>query len=146
MNPKQFLQIGGIILILVGVLGFFLIGPTAEQSIFGENWWFDNPENWAHLVLGIVAVALAYAVKNAMLQKWVTIIVGVVALIAGISGFVTPNFLGANMENPLDNILHLVIGVWALWAGFKKGGMAPMGMSGGMGGNMGGGMGGGIMK
>ena len=33
-----------------------------------------------------------------------------------------PNFYGANLENPLDNILHLVIGVWAVlaWRGAKK--------------------------
>jgi len=35
MNPKQFLQIGGIILVLVGILGFFVIGPTPEKSLFG---------------------------------------------------------------------------------------------------------------
>ena len=133
MNPKQFLQIGGIILVVVGILGFFLIGPTPEGSIFGSAWYFDNAENWAHLVLGIVALLLVYIWKNADAQKWVTILVGIFALIAGISGFVSPNFLGANLENPADNILHLAIGVWALWAGMKG---KPMTMGGGMGGGM----------
>ncbi len=141
MNPKKFLQIGGIILVIVGILGFFLIGPTEEKSIFGGSWWFDSGENWTHLILGIVALALVYGVKSAPLQKWVTVIVGVVALIAGISGFVSPNFLGANLESPLDNILHLVIGIWALWAGLK-GSSQSMSMGGGSmgGGSMGGGM------
>ncbi len=57
MNPKQFLLLGGLILTLVGILGFVgVIGPSAANSLFGANWWFDNGENWAHLVLGLVAL------------------------------------------------------------------------------------------
>ena len=49
----------------MGVLGFVgLIGPTGQASLFGENWWFDNGENWAHLVLGVVALIAAYALKE----------------------------------------------------------------------------------
>lgn len=125
MNPKQFLQIGGIILVVVGVLGFFLIGPTPEGSIFGANWYFDNGENWAHLIIGIVALIFAYGVKSESAQKNLTVLAGIIALVVGVWGFflgntVSPNFFGANLENPLDNILHLIIGVWALWAAFKK--------------------------
>ncbi len=132
MNSTQFLKFGGMILVIVGVLGFFLIGPTADQSIFGESWWFDSGENWAHLVLGIVALAIAYGVKDMNIQKWITVVVGALALIAGISGFFSPNFLGSNLENPADNILHLIVGIWALWAGLKK--PAAMGMDSGTGG------------
>lgn len=121
LSPKGFLQVGGIILVLVGVLGFFLIGPTPEQSIFGEAWWFDNPENVAHLVLGVVALVVAYTVKDAATQKWLTMIVGIVALLVGIYGFVSPTLLGATLESPADNILHLVIGAWGIAAASKKG-------------------------
>ena len=112
---------------LVGLLGFIgVIGPSSDASIFGSAWWFDNGENWAHLILGIVALAFAYGVKSESAQKNIVILVGVLALIATVSGFLLgSNFLGANLENPLDNILHLVIGVWALWAGLKK----PAGMT-----------------
>lgn len=115
-TPKGFLQIGGIVLLAVGILGFFLIGPTEEQSIFGSAWWFDNAENWAHTVLGIVALIVGYGVKSASTQKSIAMIVGVVALLVGIYGFISPSLLGANLENPLDNILHLVVGAWALAA------------------------------
>ena len=81
MNPKQFLVWGGIVLVLVGVLGFVgLIGPTAEASLFGEAWWFDIGENWAHLVLGVVALIAAYALKSADAQKWLVVLVGLLAL------------------------------------------------------------------
>lgn len=129
MNPKQFLQIGGVILVLVGILGFVkVIGPTAEQSLFGEWWWFDNAENWAHLVLGIVALILAYA-AGANIQRPVVMVLGVVGVLVGLySLFGYYNLLGANLENPADSVLHVVVGAWALLASWKKTpNMAPMG-------------------
>ncbi|TSC75414.1 MAG: hypothetical protein G01um101433_862 [Parcubacteria group bacterium Gr01-1014_33] len=131
MNPKQFLTLGGIVLALVGVLGMVgILGPTEGQSLFGSAWWFDPGENWAHLILGVVALIAAFALKPDM-QKPLTLVVGIVALAVGVIGFVlpneVPNFLGANLENPLDNILHLIVGLWAVfaWKGAKSG--APMG-------------------
>ena len=130
MNPKQFLTLGGIVLALVGILGMVgILGPTQDTSIFGGNWWFDAGENWAHLLLGIVALIAAFAV-GANVQKPLVLVVGVVALLVGVIGFFlsssVPNFLGANLENPLDNILHIIVGAWALlaWRGAKNQGMA----------------------
>ena len=117
MNPKQFLVWGGLILVVLGLLGLVgLIGPTAEDSIFGSAWWFDGGENWAHLLLGVVAL-LASRVLGAGMQKWLVASVGVLGLVVAVYGFVVgENFLGANLENPADNNLHLVVGLWALWA------------------------------
>lgn len=119
MNAKQFLMIGGIILLVVGILGFIpgIIGPTADKSIFGETWFFDNGENWAHTILGIIALILGFAVP-AMVQKWVVVLLGVIGLVIGIYSFFTPVLLGSMLQNPADSILHIVIGVWALAAGF----------------------------
>ena len=119
MNPKQFLQIGGVILVLLGVIGFL------APNIGGDFLYFDMAENWAHLVLGVVAIVLApMAIGD--LKKWVVVIVGLVALFFGIAGFMVtsnsaPNFYGVtNLENPSDNVLHVVVGIWALWAAFNK--------------------------
>lgn len=125
MNPKQFLVVGGIVLVLVAVLGFFgVIGPTAEQSVFGDTWWFDNAENWTHLVLGVVAVIAAFVLPS-MAQKWLVVVVGVLGLVVAVWGFTvakeaTPNFFAANLENVADNVLHLVVGAWALLASMGK--------------------------
>lgn len=129
MNPKQFLQIGGVVLVLVGILGFVgVIGPMAEQSIFGAAWWFDNGENWAHLVLGIVGLIAAYTI-GANAQRGLVIVLGVVGVLVGLYSLLGyANFLGANLENPADSLLHLVVGAWALWAAWRK---QPM-MAGGM--------------
>lgn len=119
MNPKQFLQIGGVILVLLAIIGFL------KPDLAGDFLNFDAAENWAHLVLGVVALVLApLAIGD--LKKWVVVLVGLVALFFGIMGFVvsgnpSPNFYGvANLENPVDNVLHLVVGVWALLAAFNK--------------------------
>ncbi len=121
MNPKQFLQIGGVVLLLVGLLGFFgLIGPTSDASIFGSAWWFDNGENWAHTILGIVALIAAGALKNAMQQKNLVILVGVLGIFFAVYNVFSTSFLGANLESPADLILHLAVGVWALWAAMRK--------------------------
>ena len=121
MNPKQFLQIGGVVLVLLGILGFVkVIGPTAEQSLFGEWWWFDNAENWAHLVLGIIALVLAY-ITGASIQRPVVMILGVVGVLVGLySLFGYYNLLGANLENPADSVLHIIVGAWALLASWYK--------------------------
>ena len=124
MNPKQFLIIGGAVLILVGVLGFAgIIGPTPSASMFGPTWWFDNPENYAHLILGIVGVIAAF-VFPASLQKPLVLLLGVLGLFFAVySGFVNTQFLGANLENPADTVLHLAVGIWALFAGMQKSAM-----------------------
>lgn len=126
MNPKQFLQIGGIVLVLVAILGFIgVIGPSIEASIFGEAWWFDSGENWAHLLFGVVALVAAFTLKNASAQKNLVLLVGVLALLVAVYNLFSTNLLGTNLESPLDLLLHLVVGVWALWAALKK----PAGMS-----------------
>lgn len=126
MNPKQFLLVGGVVLVAVGLAGFFgIIGPTAEQSIFGDNWWFDNGENWAHLILGVVGIILAYAAP-AGLQALVTLLLGIVGVLVAVWGFmIGSDFYGANLENPADNILHLAVGLWALWAWWSARSSAP---------------------
>ncbi|OGE87722.1 MAG: hypothetical protein A3J07_03345 [Candidatus Doudnabacteria bacterium RIFCSPLOWO2_02_FULL_49_13] len=126
MNSKQFLVIGGLILVLLGVLGFVgVIGPTADKSIFGSNWWFDNGENWAHLVLGVVGLLAAFTFPAAS-QKVLVMVLGVVGILVGLYSIFNQSFLGANLENPADTILHLAVGVWALYASMNKGSMATM--------------------
>ena len=119
MNPKQFLQIGGVILVLLAVIGFL------KPDLAGDFLNFDTAENWAHLVLGVVALVLS-PLAIGELKKWVVVLVGVIALITAVLGFMargepSPNFYGAaNLENPVDNVLHLVVGVWAMFAAFNK--------------------------
>ncbi len=117
MNPKQFLFVGGIVLLLLGILGF--IGFR-----LGDALYFDAGENWAHTVLGIVAIAASYTLSESS-QRSLVWLVFVIALFFGIWGFVVagraaPNFYGrANLEF-LDNIVHLAVAVWAFLAARGK--------------------------
>lgn len=120
MNPRQFLIIGGAVLVLVGLLGFGVIGPTAEQSIFKSAWWFDNAENWAHLVLGVVGLIAAFAFPST-LQKPLVLLLGIVGVLVGVySAVISTAFLGANLENPADTVLHIAVGAWALMSALKE--------------------------
>jgi len=124
LNPKQFLLVGGAVLLLIGLLGYFgVIGPTPEKSIFGATWYFDNAENLAHTVLGIAGLAAAF-IFPAMWQKWLTILLGVVGIVVGLYSLLGNSMLlGANLENPADSILHLAVGAWAflaIYLGGKK--------------------------
>jgi hypothetical protein len=119
MNPKQFLQLGGVILVLLGIIGFL------KPDLAGDFLNFDAPENWAHLLLGVVALVLA-PLPLGSLKKWVVVLVGLTSIAFAVLGFMvrgnpSPNFYGvSNLENPADNVLHLVVGVWAMLAAFNK--------------------------
>jgi len=130
LNPKQFLTFGGVILIVVAILGFInVIGPTPAHSIFGSAWWFDNGENWAHLILGIVAVIAAFALP-ASGQRPLVMLLGIVGILVGLYSLViSQSFLGANLENPADSLLHLAVGAWALYASMNKKAMMSGGAS-----------------
>ncbi|HEV8670117.1 MAG TPA: DUF4383 domain-containing protein [Candidatus Limnocylindria bacterium] len=120
MNPKQFLQFGGAILVVLGVVGLLPVFTKANTPWF----YLDAGENIAHIGLGVVAIAAAYLLTDPVMQKWLVAVVGVVALFFGVYGFVVmgqpePNTFGlANLESPADNLLHLVVGAWALYAAF----------------------------
>ena len=114
MNSKQFLQVGGVILLALGIIGYVM------PNLIPDVLWFDPAENVAHTVLGVVAL-IASAALPMTLQKPLVYIVAVVALFFGIAGFMVtsnpvPNFYGYTNLEMLDNVVHLVVGVWAIWA------------------------------
>lgn len=108
---------GGLILLILGVLGFVWPPPQLYPTFY-----LDGAENWAHLILGLVALAAASWMTSEQSQKWLVALVGIIALYFGVWGFVVagnpePNYGVTNLET-LDNVVHLVVAVWALWAAF----------------------------
>lgn len=117
-SPKGFLQIGGLVLILLGILGYIgIIGPTADQSLFKNFWWFDNVENLAHFVLGVAGLVAVFTFP-AMWQRYLVMLLGVVAVLVALYNLGSTTLFGANLESPADLILHAVVGVWALYCVF----------------------------
>ncbi len=136
-NSTQFLRLGGGVLLLVGIVG--VLGLTASINFFS----LDTGENVAHIALGVVGLAAGFGLKDAKLHRYLTGVVGITALVFGLLGwfladggalsngaFAKPNFFGlANLESPADNLLHLFVAAWAIWAmmGDKKVAMAKAG-------------------
>jgi hypothetical protein len=120
-TPKGFLQVGGVVLLLLGLIGFFAL-KDPSMSFF----WLDNAENYAHLALGIVALAAVYVpglnTALAPYYRWIVILVGLIALFFGVYGFIAsgpaPNTFGLTNLELGDNLLHLIVAAWAFAAAF----------------------------
>jgi hypothetical protein len=126
--------------LLVGVVG--IIGLFNSFAFFS----LDAGENIAHLALGVVGVGAGFGLKNAGIHRLLTIVVFVTAVVFTLWGlilpdggaltngaFAKPNFYGlANLENPADSVLHLVVAAWAglaLWMERRAPAMAAAPMS-----------------
>ena len=115
-------------LLLLGIVGY--INVFTESGTPG--FWLDGGENLAHTFLGIVALAAVFVPGlNTMLAPYyraIVALVGVIALFFAVYGFLQPagssadpNTFGvSNLENPADNLLHLVVGVVAIAAAWMK--------------------------
>ncbi|HEY8135550.1 MAG TPA: hypothetical protein VIF08_05875 [Candidatus Limnocylindrales bacterium] len=120
-TPKGFLMVGGVVLLLLGLVGFFAL-KDPSMSFF----WLDNSENYAHLALGIVALAAVYVpglnTALAPYYRWIVILVGLIALFFGVYGFIAsgpaPNTFGLTNLELGDNLLHLIVAAWAFAAAF----------------------------
>lgn len=131
-TPKGFLTYGGAILLLLGLVGFVALNDPA-QTVF----WLDSGENYAHTFLGIVALAIVFVpglnTLFAPYYRWIVILLGIVALFFTVYGFyvsgqAVPNTFGlANLETPVDDVIHLVVGAWALYAAWRPQGAMSMG-------------------
>jgi len=124
-TPKGFLTYGGAILLLLGIVGFLNVFTQTAVPAF----WLDTGENVAHTFLGIVALAIVFVpglnTMFAPYYRWIVILLGIVALFFAVYGFyvggnASPNtFNISNLESPADDILHLVVGAWALYAAWR---------------------------
>ncbi len=112
---KSYCQVVGIVLLLLGVIGFVtpnLLG-VATTTI----------HNLIHLISGAV---LAYFGFTGQSVKMGAQVFGVIYTIVGVLGFIsagTLGGLGVNV-NGLYNLIHLVVGVAGLYVGFGSQEMA----------------------
>jgi hypothetical protein len=124
-TPKGFLTYGGAILLLLGILGFVALSSATAYPSF----YLDSGENVAHTGLGIIALAIVFVPGlNTIFEpyyRWIVILLGILSLFFAVYGFIVagnpaPNTFGlANLESPFDDVLHLVVGAWALYAAWR---------------------------
>ena len=111
MTQKVIAQIVGVVLTLVGVIGFFTGGML---WVFGLNML----HNVIHLVAGVVGLVCGFYAAG----KWASgynKVFGVVYLLVGILGFAAAGFMSSLLAtNMADNVLHLVLGIVLAGVGF----------------------------
>ena len=123
MNVQKLAKLFGIVFVLIGVLGF--VPPLAPGGLLLGVFEVNALHNIVHLLTGLVALWAACSADKATLYFKVF---GVVYLLVTILGFMTGSALAVGLVpvNMADNLLHVVIAVVALYAGFgmKSGGPA----------------------
>ena len=105
----------GIVFLIIGILG--LIFDTTSGMILGLQ--VDLVHNLFHLVTGILGIAAAYTGQSRLFNQ----VFGVIYLLLGILGlfpglYFGHRLLGIMHVNGADNVLHLVVGIVAVLAGF----------------------------
>ena len=122
-TPRGFLITGGIVLLVLGILGFL-------NMFTSQTFYMTTGENVAHVTLGIVALAAVWVpgLNRALAPYYrsLVITVGLIALFFAMYGFLLPggnpptslNTFGvANLEF-MDNVIHLLVAAWAFAAAF----------------------------
>ncbi len=110
---KNLAMVFGVVFLLIGVLGF-VPGVTNDGMLLGI-FEVDAVHNVIHLLTGILAILAGMKGMAKLYFK----VFGVVYALVTILGFVAGgNILGLIQTNMADDILHLVIAVVALYAGF----------------------------
>lgn len=108
---KSVTWILGIVLLLVGILGFVM--PSPLLGLFDV----DKVHNSIHILSGVIAI-IAVSSGESMARLFL-IVFGVVYGLVTILGFVNAgNILGIFTTNSSDNYLHAAIAIVSLGVGF----------------------------
>jgi hypothetical protein len=112
MSKVVIAQVLGVVLIVIGVLGFF------NQPLLMGLFMVDTMHNIIHILTG--ALALFFAMQGekgvALYGKIFTIVYGLVTLLGLISQ--DGSILGMMMVNGADNVLHILLTLAFGYLGF----------------------------
>lgn len=114
MNIQKLAKLFAVVFILVGILGF-VPGVTSGGMLLGI-FEVNALHNIIHLATGLIALWAASSTTNARL--FFKVFGLVYALVTALGFVMAGDVLGLIMVNFADNLLHLVISVVALYAGF----------------------------
>ena len=105
---RQYAQVVGVVIILLGVVGLLL----GDQLLLGLlN--IDIVEDIVHLVTGGLMAYVGFAQRDSRVIRNVVGGLGVVYVLVGVLGFITPSLFGLlpHGYSIADNLIHLVLGV-----------------------------------
>ena len=112
MNTRMAGLIIGIVLLVVGVLGFIPNPLVSSTGLFMVN----TAHNLVHLVSGAVILAGVYSFGSALGLKIVGVVYAVIAILGLVMG--GDMLLGVIAMNMADHWLHVALAVVILLAGF----------------------------
>lgn len=116
-------RVSGVALAATAVLGI-LLNAVGQADVLGAGFLaFDWTHNIVHVLLAVVALGIGFSTVEASLSKNLAKVVGIVYLGLGVVGFLPgivdalDSMLGLHLELG-ENLVHLVIGAWGVYAGF----------------------------
>ena len=116
MSHKKCARIFGVVLFLIGFLGF-IPGFTTDDLFLGI-FKVNNVTNTLHLVTGLIAYLISHGSLRAsqLFFQIFGIIYGIVAILG--FGYDDADILGYIANNMADSWLHLFISLLSLYLGF----------------------------
>ncbi|MCL6566977.1 MAG: DUF4383 domain-containing protein [Acidobacteriia bacterium] len=111
---KTYALVVGVVLLLVGIVGFFV----GDSTLFGLG--FTMHHNVIHVLSGAIGL-WAGSSKNVGAARMYALIFGAIYTLVAIAGFATgsEDLFGIPLKlNTTYNVIHLLIGVLGLAAGF----------------------------
>lgn len=116
MNTQKAAKWFGWVILLVGILGF-IPGITTSNGLLLGIFQVDPMHNFVHILTGLIAL---FCVGSITASKTFFKIFGIVYGIITILGFVGGGMILGMMMNTADNILHIIITLYALYYGFRS--------------------------
>ncbi len=107
---KLYARLTGVIMLIVGIFGFL------TDNLFGLI-QFDSVHNMIHLLIAAFALYVGFAADNTSLPDLFAEVMGIVYVLLGVAGFMNPilfGLLGPLHLEPLENLLHLMLGLWGI--------------------------------
>lgn len=123
-NPRIYWRVSAFALTAVALLGILVNAVTGEAEAGINNFLeFDWAHNVLHVVLAAAAFFFGFANVSPQVSKTFAIVFGFVYMGLGIFGLIADP-LDYNVLNILslelgENLVHVLLGAWALAAGFK---------------------------
>ncbi len=106
---KTFALILGVVLLLVGLLGFFANPLVGDSGYFGTN----TAQDILHIIAGIFGIYVGTKGMGSGFNSsigWIGVLLGLLGFIPGVDGLLS-SWLNINTE---ITVLHLVLGIIAL--------------------------------
>src|ERR671939_1300828 len=124
MALRQYAQILGVALFLIGIVGLLVLGNEVWLGLLNT----DVVEDIVHIVTGGLLAYVGFGRTDLATTRNLVLALGVIYLVVGILGFVVPMMFGLipHGYTLFDDLLHLALGILSLVVVFRLGG-APAG-------------------